>query len=125
MKWQGLNKTKILKTFDDVLEHSYGVKPEDVSVDVSFEEEPEEEPEEVSEDESKEEPEETSEEKSEAVEYISGPDSELSEEEYAQYLVDSFKKDELIAIAAKLELNTEGNKADIAVRITSAEFSSK
>lgn len=121
MKWLGLSKSKVLKTPEDVMEHSYGVKPEEISVDVSFDEpEPEPEPEEEPEPEPEEEPE-----GDVAPEYTSGSDSGLEAEDYAEYLVSTFKKDDLVAIATKLGLETDGNKADIAVRITASEFASE
>jgi len=107
MKWLGLSKSKVLKTPEDVMEHSYGVKSEEVSVDVSFEDDSDD----TSEDDS--------------LSYTSGADSDLEPEDYTQYLVDSFKKDDLVAIATKLGLETDGNKADIAARITELEFASK
>jgi hypothetical protein len=101
MKFKGLSKTKVLRTPEDVLEHSYGRKVETA-------EEPPPAPEPVPEPEPSELP----------------PDEEeMTEEEYAASLVDENNKDALIEMAEGLELDASGNKADIAARIAAKEYS--
>lgn len=98
MRFKGLSKTKVLRTPEDVLEHSYGRKAEEsapLPAPVSTPE-PTEPTEEM---------------------------VEMTEEEYAASLVEGNKKDDLIEIAKGLGLDTDGTKADLAGRIAVKEYS--
>jgi len=103
MKWQGVRHAKVLKTPEDVLEHSYGVKPTESAAKPSIppppppatQPSPPSEPEAV----------------------------EMDEDEYAAHIERSMSKDELKAIAEGYGLDTSGNKPDIAARIAAHEYS--
>lgn len=100
MKWQGVRHAKVLKTPEDVLEHSYGMAPDKTAEPAAKPAArpappPPEEPEAV----------------------------EMDEDEYADHLEASMSKDALKALAEGYGLDTSGNKPDIAARIAAHEYS--
>lgn len=94
MRFKGLSKTKVLRTPEDVLEHSYGRKAEGTSPSAKPPVPPAE------------------------VEEV-----EMTEDEYAASLVDGNLKEKLVEMAEEYGLDVDGNKADIAARIAAREYS--
>jgi hypothetical protein len=107
MRFQGLRKTKVLKTAEDVLEHSYGRKAE--AGKASPAPPPPAPPPPAP--------------PPPAPPPVEVGEEEETQEEYAARLVEENKKDDLIAMADERELDSTGNKDDIAARIAEYDYS--
>ena len=105
MKFQGLRKTKVLKTAEDVLEHSYGQKAAEGSAPAAPPSPSPATPPPASEPEG------------------DGEGEEETEKEYADRLEEDNNKDVLVEMAEERELSIEGYKRDLAARIAEYDYS--